>query len=167
MDAIVSQYRKPLMAFFRRHSQNYWDAEDLVQEVFCKIIKHNDIDEDSNQEAYLFTVARNVLRDKARSDQARKRDKHQEFDEDFLSPADTPLEQTIDSQQQYRQFLETLEQLPPLTRRIFLLHRYDQATYWDIAAYYGISASLVEKHISQALATLRKLLDRTEERDQH
>ncbi|PBJ83118.1 hypothetical protein CMZ84_00755 [Lysobacteraceae bacterium NML93-0399] len=45
--------------------------------------------------------------------------------------------------------------LPPARRRALALHRGKGLTYPEIAAGMGISVRMVEKHISQALVTLR------------
>ncbi len=159
MEVIVSQYRKPLLSFFRNHAQNYWDAEELVQEVFCKLLKGKELDESRNQEAYLYTIAWNVLRDKARADQVRRRDSHLEFDEELATPVDCYLEQTVDSHKLYQCFLNALEDLPPKTRHVFILNRYENLKYRNIAERYGITVSQIEKHMIRALASLRKAVD--------
>ena len=46
--------------------------------------------------------------------------------------------------------------LPPKTRDAFLLHRFEALTYRQIAARLGVSVSMVEKHIAEALRQLKK-----------
>ena len=48
--------------------------------------------------------------------------------------------------------LETIEQLPPKCKQVFLLSRASDMTYPEIAAHCGISVKMVEKHISRAIA---------------
>ena len=46
--------------------------------------------------------------------------------------------------------------LPPKTRDAFLLHRFEALTYRQIAGRLGVSVSMVEKHIAEALRQLKK-----------
>ena len=45
--------------------------------------------------------------------------------------------------------------LPPRTRDAFLLHRFEDQTYAQIAKRLGVSVSMVEKHIAEALRQLK------------
>jgi RNA polymerase sigma-70 factor (ECF subfamily) len=45
--------------------------------------------------------------------------------------------------------------LPPRTRDAFLLHRFEDQTYGQIAKRLGVSVSMVEKHIAEALRQLK------------
>ena len=44
--------------------------------------------------------------------------------------------------------------LPERTRDVFMLHRFEQMSYPEIARAFGISVSAVEKHIIKALRRL-------------
>ncbi len=156
MKNLVSRYHGALLRFFHKHAQNYWDAEELAQEVFCKIVKRDDIDDKRNQEAYLYTVAWSVLRDKVRTDRSRKRSHHVSFDEEHSPAVHFSVDHQIDSENRYRCFIEVLNQLDLKTREIFLLNRYHGVTYSDIAVRYAISVSSVEKHMMKALASIKR-----------
>lgn len=45
--------------------------------------------------------------------------------------------------------------LPQRTREAFLMHRFESQTYRQIAARLGVSVSMVEKHIAEALRQLK------------
>ncbi len=47
------------------------------------------------------------------------------------------------------------EDLPPRTRDAFLLNRFEGQTYSQIAKRLGVSVSMVEKHIAEALRQLK------------
>lgn len=158
MKNIVAQYQGSLLAFFNKRSQSYWDAEELAQEVFCKILKRNDINGQENKEAYLFTVAWSVLLDKVRRDQVRHRNSHVYLDEVFESEDPVSLEQSVDGQILYERFVAGLKGLGEQTQEIFLLSRYEGYTYTQIAEHYGISVSAVEKHMMKALAHLKNMM---------
>jgi RNA polymerase sigma-70 factor (ECF subfamily) len=47
-----------------------------------------------------------------------------------------------------------LERLPDRVRAAFLLHRFEELSYSEIAKRLGVSVSSIEKYISQALKEL-------------
>lgn len=159
MKRLVAHYHGPLLRFFSKHSRNTWDAEELAQEVFCKILKRKDFSADHYPESHLYTIAWSVLRDRARRDKVRRVDKHVSYDETLANEANVPLEDTIAGEERYRRFLNGLERLPPKTRGVFLLSRYEGMTYTQIADHYGIGVSAVEKHMMKAIAQLKKSLE--------
>lgn len=155
------RYRKPLMKYFLRRSRDPQDAEDLTQEVFLRILRRGDSVPLENAEVFLFSVAGNLLRDRAR-----RRDTHYAADHasldapgfDFsnsglLSEAlveDREPERVLLSQESLAEVLNALDELGERTRDIFMMYRLERMKHRDIAALYGITVSAVEKHIAKA-----------------
>ena len=52
-----------------------------------------------------------------------------------------------------------IERMPELRKRIFMMSRYDEMTYAEIAQHLNISPRTVQYHIGKALNELRKLMD--------
>ena len=155
----VAQYRGTLLAFFNKRSQSTWDAEELTQEVFFKILKNgNSIPVDHYPEAYVYTVAWSVLRDKSRRDRVRLRSHHVSFDEAYAKEDPISPEHTLSSQETYRRFVRTLDRMSPSVRNVFLLNRYEGLSYSQIAERYNISVSTVEKHMMKALSQLKSVM---------
>ena len=71
MRAIVDRFRGPLKSYFRKRVYGAEEAEDLVQDVFCRIAAQGDADRMENPEAYIFQIAANLLRDRARRESTR------------------------------------------------------------------------------------------------
>src|SRR5580692_10262212 len=61
-------HRGALQAFFHRRLRIKSDAPDLVQEVYLRMLRVGDPHTIRNPEAYLFTVAGNLLRENAVAD---------------------------------------------------------------------------------------------------
>ena len=56
--------------------------------------------------------------------------------------------------QELRRLLEALTALPPRRREIFILHRFEGASYSEIATQLGLSRRTVINHVFNALSDL-------------
>ena len=158
MKALVDQYQRSLVSFFLRRSRNVWDAEELTQEVFCKILKRRDIAFSDYNDAYMFTIAWSVLRDRLRREKVRHHEMHVEYDESYAPEEQITPQDILRGQELYHQFLLLLESLSPRVREVFILSRYERMTYSQIAIHRGISISAVEKYMMIALKRMKKMV---------
>ncbi|MGR4893562.1 RNA polymerase sigma factor [Sphingopyxis sp. LARHCG72] len=130
------------------------DVEDLLQEVMLRLHQREASEDIHNPTAYAYQTARSVLADRARRNVTRRRDSHYELDEmhhpvELLTP-----ERVLSGREQVDLFVTTLEAMPDRTRNIFILHRFEEMSYADIADHIGISLSAVGKHMVRALRRL-------------
>ena len=154
-ERLDARFRGPLMSFFLRRTGNRQDAEDLTQEVFLRILRRGEEPPEGHAELFVFKVAANLLKDRARQAGARRKADHftLEADDAPLSPAlieDLGPERVILSQEALAAALAALEALGERTRDIFVLYRLEKMKQREIAALYGISVSSVEKYVARA-----------------
>jgi RNA polymerase sigma factor (sigma-70 family) len=136
------------------------EADDLTQEVYLHMLARSRTAAIENLHGYLFTVAANVLNAKVRGDRARHSRSHIEFNEDeALADENTP-EHILLQRDQLQVLFAMIQELPPRTRDVFVLHRFEEMTYDAIARKMGISSSAVEKHMIKALHRLTARLTR-------
>lgn len=157
MNKIIVQYQDVLLRFFTQRVRNVWDAEELTQEVFCKILKRTGVSLDTYTEPYIFTIAWSVLRDRSRRDRVRLRDMHVAYDETYSSEDPVTPEQSLNGDELYQHFLRALNQLSPRVRQVFLLNRYEGLSYQEIAERCQITLSAVEKHMIKALQRIKEI----------
>jgi RNA polymerase sigma-70 factor (ECF subfamily) len=151
------KYELGLRRYFRRRAPA-GQVDDLVQEVFTRLLSLRDPAAVEDLERYIFVVAASVL-----SHQHRRRAPWQSVEDiDALGPRDdlTP-ERSLIGKEGVERMLAVLDELSPRTRHVFLLHRFEEMTYQRIARELGVSVSAVEKHMMAAL----KALFLREERD--
>ena len=156
------EYRQPLVRFFTKRIGPDADVDDLVQEVFTRIYAQGGQDRLENPNAYIFQVAANLVRDRARRNSTRH-----EFSRSLaIDVADRVEELSPERVLQGRQKLKSLQgalaELPQRTRAVFLLHRFEGLKYKEIANRLGISTSAVEKHM---MAAIRHVAERMGEHD--
>jgi len=163
---LVNEFNAPLVRFLTSKLRNDQDASDLAQEAFLRIYNLNHPQKLNNARAFLFQTASNLV-----IDQQRRKKVHARYLRSEIPPADegddsvqaTPsAERTVAATQQLQLIYQTIEKLPPNCRRAFLLHRSRGMTYSDIAKEMGISVSMVEKYIIQALKQCRRELEKND-----
>jgi len=146
-----------LLRFFARHGARQ-DAADLVQESFLRLAgaraKGSTMIE--KPEAYLSTIASNLLRDRAKVALRRSLTRHIPTDEVPLAGHD-PIA-TLEARDQLERLEASLARLSPKTRSIFVAHSRDGMSYKDIANQTGLSVKAVERHMSKAIAHIDRVL---------
>ena len=157
LEQIVAEFSRPLRGYFRRRVRSVADADDLVQDVFARLSKLENPAEIDNPAAYVFSIAANLLKDRARRAGARLADSHEPYDE---AEHGSGRRETPEIRAIARQDLDTVARviasLPTKTQTVFLLHRFDGLKYREIAEVTGSAVSTVEKHMIAALAALSK-----------
>lgn len=152
--ATLESYTPALRRYFRRHLETTV-VEDLIQEVFVGMLSRGSDAPIENLDGYIFSVAANVLRRHQRRE-ATTRHALQQFlinDRDDIEPSP---ERIAAGKESLLNAMIVIEALPPRTRDIFVLHRFEGMSYGAIARSSGISVSAVEKHIIKALQALTK-----------
>jgi RNA polymerase sigma-70 factor (ECF subfamily) len=144
------------MRYFQRRVREAADVEDLVQEVFTRIVARDDTRPVENLSGYVFQTAASVLADRGRRRLSRQADAHQEFDPAHHGDDELDPERVLSGKQRLRAATAALLSLPERTRTIFVLHRLEGYKHREIAEQLGISVSAVEKQIIRAVQHLAK-----------
>ena len=154
-------FRGPLVAYFLKRVNSRNEAEDLTQEVFIRLMNHPDRNNGQTIEGYVFTIAANLLRDRAKSVATTHHRRAQSLDlldeKNAFSAnlvEDRDPERVLVGRQTIRDVLDALAELGERTRDIFILARLENVQHREIAAMYGISVSAVEKAMMKAMAHL-------------
>lgn len=160
--ALDQRFRRPLVSFFLRRVRQRAEAEDLTQQAFMRLLAAIQRSEVDNVEAFLFTVASNLVRDHRRSSTRRSVDTTVSVDEDMIGELareiveDRSPERILMGRQSVAHILCSLEELGERTRDIFILFKLENMKQSEIAALLGISQSTVEKHVARAVLHLAK-----------
>jgi len=154
-------HRGALQAFFYRRLRIKSDATDLVQEVYLRMLRVGDPNAIRNPEAYLYTVAGNLLRENAVAD--RRQAQSVLIEEAEATPPLTELPQfeaEVDARQRIARLHVVLQELSPKCRAAVVLQYRHELSYADIASRLGISPRMVKKYLSQALNHCRRRMER-------
>jgi RNA polymerase sigma-70 factor (ECF subfamily) len=155
LEALAHRYRGALNRFFdRRAPQLGSETEDLTQEVFVRLASRRSSDPIEQLDGYIFQTASNVLTDRIRRLAVRKADRHVAYEESQHAVEDFSPERVLVGREQVAMVRIVLERLPDRVRAAFVLHRFEELGYSEIAKRLGVSVSSIEKYISQALREL-------------
>jgi RNA polymerase sigma factor (sigma-70 family) len=152
--------RPGLVRFLSKRTGCKSTAEDLTQDLWFRV--------QSGREgvrspiSYIFRAAANLATDHHRAERRRAALNSEAMalvlgDHDSLP---SPEEQ-LGASEHLDHVYATLDALPPRTRQIFSMNRFDGISYRDIAVTLGISTTSVERHMRRALAALAGLRDET------
>ena len=160
---VYLEQRDALARFLRARLGSDTDIQDLLQDLYLKIVSLDPDYQVAEPRAFLYRLASNLLLDRARSGhRSQVRDTawrqvahHNEGTEDL---ADHPSAETVViDRQRLRNLLQILDTLPDRTKAIFRMHKLDGLSYAEVAASIGISRSAVEKHMMEALRQLSRV----------
>jgi RNA polymerase sigma factor (sigma-70 family) len=135
------------------------DAAELVQESYYRLLRHGEMVKiDAMARSFLFQTATNLARDHYRRRASHRAAQHvpiddEEIIEDHLGP-DEQL-----AGEQTRVLLErAIADLPHDTRTVFMLHRFRDLTYPQIAQTMNLSARTVARKMAEALERLSAVM---------
>ena len=151
-EVLFYRYYEPLFRFVARRISAGESSKDVVQDVFARLWQNRaGINPDQPLNAYLYRIANNIL-----IDQYRKREVRQAYAARHAgtTPAVAPVEY-FDVEENV---LEAIGQLPEALRQTFVLSRFEELTYREIAVLLDVSVKTVESRMTRALKQLRVLL---------
>jgi len=154
---LFDRYHAPLFNFYSRVMGDRGMSEDLVQEVFLKILRYRQSYQPGTPfRAWIYQIARN-----ARIDQFRKTRRQVQFEPNML-PSVLPRDSA--QQEQHATLLrQALMLLPEDKREILILARFQELKYSEIAQLLGCEINTVKTRLHRALQDLRKAFHQLEQ----
>ncbi len=149
------RYYEPLFRFVARRIPAGESSKDVVQDVFARLWQNRGgLNPDQPLKAYLFRIANNIL-----IDQYRKREVRQTYA--ARQAGSVPTVAPVEYFDVEEHVLAAIEELPEALRQTFILSRFEELTYREIAALLDVSVKTVESRMTRALKQLRAALQHT------
>lgn len=149
-------YNVKLFNFSYKYLRSREDAEEVVQDTFVKIWENRAaLDEHRSFNSYVFTIAKNLIINKARKKVAEPRV--------FETIAEhSAQDESTENEIIYRDITSVAElaiqKLPAQRQLVYNLSRKQGLTYEEIGSQLGISNRTVEAHLRKALQSIREFL---------
>jgi RNA polymerase sigma-70 factor (ECF subfamily) len=160
--AAVCNYSDQLHRFLRRRAYHAQDLDDLVQEVYLRLLRVRHADQVRDPLAYIYGVASHV----ASEFNMRNRKGRVVFDSPTVEATMEARTQTTGRKQPegggylQRHVNDALAELNSTRLAVLVLERRDGLTHAQIAERLGLSVHTVKKYSVQALAHVRASLER-------
>jgi RNA polymerase sigma-70 factor, ECF subfamily len=157
--ALWAEFAPPLRGFLARRVPPGVDAEDLVQEVFLRVIRHGaTLRSTDRPEAWLFQIARNALRDSLRA-RLRRDGRHDaiESDEDLAAAPDPAADRAAEAELAPC-LAPMVYRLPEPYRTAITLTTLRGVSQADAARQLGISNSGMKSRVQRGRDRLREML---------
>lgn len=164
---LFTEYHELFVRFANTYLQDESAAEDIaIDGIMYYWENRHSLSPDSNIPAYILETIKhkclNYLRHlRVREDVEQRIQEHQQRVNNLrIATLEACDPQEIFSSEVGQLIDEAMEIMPDKTRQIFVMSRYENKTYQEIATHYSLSIKSVEFHISKALKILKvKLKD--------
>ncbi len=153
------KYNESLVRYLSVRLCSRRDAEEVAQEAYARMLKLDESDTISHMQAYLFKIASNIAIDRMRS-QGRQ-PQHLSFDvigDGIPAPA-VAVDRIVGAQEQLSLIKEIVAELPPKCRQAFLLYKFNDHSYREIADQMQLTESMIRKYVLRAIVYCRSRLD--------
>ncbi len=131
-------------------------SENIVQEIFVKLWENRGkLNIQSNVKSYLYTAVKNHS-----LNYIKKEKQHISIEDESDSPdyfSTSPEEEIIDKEF-YDSVHAAINKLPDSCRQIYMLKRYDELSYAEIAEVQKVSINTVKTQLKRAVKSLSKNL---------
>ncbi len=161
MALLYERHNRNLFGFFYKLTGSGSASEDLVHNVFYRMLKYRhsyngELGSQSNFTAWMYHLARNVNADHF------KKQKKVSYSDDMQSwERRLKVDENAESQLGKSQELELLEkavrQLPPDKQEMLVLTKYQGLKYDRVAEVFGISEGAVKVRVHRILQDLREI----------
>lgn len=149
---LFDRHHLALFRYAMRMTGNREWSEDLVQEIFCRILKYRETyREGSAFTTWMFRIAHNAF-----VDQTRKKRWEVQSEEGFEEVAVTPRV-GLEGEQDLQLLRLALLKLPEPQRELLTLARFQEMPYDQIAELLGIEVATVKTRVHRAVKQLRDI----------
>jgi RNA polymerase sigma-70 factor (ECF subfamily) len=166
LSELIGRYQNRLYRYILRMVRQPAEAEDLFQQTWLKVVeKIRSFDENRNFDAWLFTLARNLVIDHLRRihpeslDEPLTHGEHGETAADRIpSRGNAPFDLALAAERRM-QIGEAIAMLPIMYREVLSLRFEEEMNLEEIAQVTGIPVSTVKTRLHRSMEQVRYMLE--------
>src|SRR4051794_28724702 len=152
LETLFDRHNRALFRYFMHLTGNRAASEDLVQEVFFRILKYrHTYQAETSFRAWMYQIGRNVY-----MDQAGKRQAEVAMPEDLgeFGSSDTLQDRQVEKKQEVALLHRALAALPREKREVLVMSRFQDLKYDEIASVLKCEVGTVKVRVYRALREL-------------
>jgi RNA polymerase sigma-70 factor (ECF subfamily) len=150
------KYRDVVHGYLRKRLVNDFEAEDLTQDVFIKLVSYKQLIKPETVHFFIFTIAKNIS-----IDYNRRFFKKMEMNKYFMEETDNHTnntEETISYNELLRIEEKAVHSLSEQCKKVYKLSMHGDYTYREMAEILEISPRTIEKHIMNGRTKVRRYM---------
>lgn len=156
-ESIFKHYYSHLCAYANKFVQDIDESEEIVQEVFFQIWqKRENLDIKSAFKSYLFRAVRNSCLNNIKHKNIQI--KHQDYTLHNNEGNQTEFEDKLETNELEERIRIAIDKLPTERKKIFLMIRFEELKYKEVAEKLSISTKTIENQMGKALKFMREEL---------
>ena len=154
----ILPHEADVRAWLRRCGASPEDADDIVQEAYCRLATLDSVAHIVNGRAYLFQTARNIGIERLRRAKIVRIDHLTEIElADVVDSGPSPERITAD-RNELRRVQALIEELPDRCRQIFKLRRIHGVPQREVARLLSVTENVVELQVMRGVRLILKRL---------
>lgn len=154
---LFERYNRPLYGFLFHMTYQRETSEDLVQQVFYKILKYRHTFTGSGEFIHwMYSIARNTLKDQGKSYKQRIRHENAEDHSERL-PGGIAPDELLEKKQAKLELYRAMEKLSDDHREVLTLSKFQELKYQEIAQILDISEIAVKTRAHRAMQELKNI----------
>lgn len=147
-----------LRTYLRRRMREGQDLDDMVQDVYLRVLAAPEAGPVGNVRGFLRRVASNLLIDRYRRKTARLSDDHITLDEHIVDDGALAPDRIASGREELALLGDALEAIGPVARDAFLLVRVEGFSHKEAAQRLKITPKAVSHHVERTLARMAERL---------
>jgi len=162
MGLLFERYHRPLYGFLFHMTYQREASEDMVQQVFYKMLKYRHTFTGTGEFIHwMYSIARNSLKDQGKRKKLQMQQEGVEEMADRLPGGTIPDEQ-LEKKQAKLELYKAMEKLSDDHREVLTLNRFQELKHQEIAQILNISEVAVKTRVHRALQELKNIYTNTE-----
>lgn len=147
---LYNNHNEALVRYLTIRLNSRQDAIEVAQEAYIRLMKLESLETIGFVRAFLFRTATNIAIDRLR--QRKRQSLNMETQKTLYSSIEeiTP-EHSLNAKQTLSRLHAALEDLPPKCRQAFMLYKFRNIGYSEIALQMKLSESMVRKYVARGL----------------
>ena len=153
LEAVVIRY-------LSRGARSKADVEDLRQDLYEKVCMSAREGLPNSTRSFVFTIARNLLIDRARHEQVVPFDSVENLEELSVAIDEPAADRVVIARQELRRLQAALDQLPQRQRDAIMMRKLNGLSIGEIAQRAGAAERTVKTHLTEGVRALADILYR-------
>ena len=158
VEQLFTKHRASLQRYLTRLVR-LEDAAELVQETYYRLLRHGStVRLEAMARAFLFHTATNLARDLKRRRKSHHVDQHSDVEGQEIAQHHLGPDEQLVGEQTLATIERAIADLPADARTVFLLHRFRDLSYTQIAQTMNLSTRTVARKMAEALDQLSNVV---------